>query len=158
MDKLLIRIEGMMKVIAAAGLMAMALVTGFDIIGRTGWNTPIYGSEEMVSILAVLVMGLSLPYAHTQGSHIGVEVLFRRLPAKARRITKLITEAASCALFAVVAWRLVVYGLDQNTAGVVTMNLALPFAYPIMALGICFGVFSLFLLLDTVKTLFAARG
>jgi TRAP-type transport system small permease protein len=152
MDKLLNRIEGIMKVLAASGLMAMALVTGYDILGRALWNTPLFGAEEIVSILAVLVVGFSLPYAHSQGSHIGVEVLFRRFPAKVRRITKLITEASACALFAVVAWRMVVYGLDQRTAGVVTLNLALPASYPIFVLAFCFSIFSIFLLRETLKT------
>jgi TRAP-type transport system small permease protein len=158
MGTLLRWIEGTMKVLAAAGLMAMALITGYDILGRAVWNQPLFGSEEMVSILAVLVIGLSLPYAHTQGSHIGVEVLFRRLRPGWRRGLTLITQSAGAALFAVVSWRTLVYGLDQWEAGVVTMNLALHTAYPIVALSFCFLVFSIFLVASALKTLTGERA
>jgi TRAP-type transport system small permease protein len=158
MNKLLSRIETIMKVLAAACLMTMALVTGFDILGRAGWNQPLYGSEEMVAILAVLVIGLSLPYAHTQGSHIGVEVLYRRMPVKVRRTLKLLTEMAACVLFAVVSWRMFRFAADQEAAGVVTLNLALPAAYPILALAICFSIFTVVLLFQTLTTFRSLRG
>ena len=139
-----------MKIMAAASLMGMALLTGADILGRGVWNAPIYGSEELVSILAVLVVGFSLPYAHCQGSHIGVEVVVRRFQRLTRKIIKLLTDLISLGLFGVVAWRLFLYGKTLEKAGEVSLNLELPTYYVIFALGAGFVAFSLFLLRDVI--------
>ena len=142
----LARLETAMKVAAAFCLMAMAVVTGVDVVGRGALNTPLYGSEEIVSILAVLALGFALPYAHSQGSHIGVEVVYQRLPRRARQVLRLVTDTAAAVLFAVVAWRMVLYGMSMRESGTVSMNLGLPVYWVVWALGLCFAVFALRLL------------
>lgn len=149
------RLGSGMKVVAACCLMGMAVVTGIDVIGRGVLNTPLYGSEEIVSILAVLVAGFALPYAHAQGSHIGVEILVRRFGRKVRQRIKLITDLTAFGFFAVVSWRMVLYGLGLKKSGTVSMNLALPTYYVIFALAAGFAVYALFLLRDVLRI---ARG
>ncbi len=147
------RLEWGMKVVAAACLLGMALVTGADVVGRAALNLPLFGSEEIVSVLAVLVVGFSLPYAHSQGSHIGVEVVYQRLGWKSRRLVKLITALASSGLFAVVAWQMFRLGTSMRASGLVSMNLALPFYWVVYALAFGFSVFSLWLLRDALHAL-----
>lgn len=137
--------DRVMRVGAAVALFAMALITGADVVGRAAYNTPLFGSEEMVSILAVLTIGLSLPYALRQNAHIGVEVVFRRFSKKTRVALYALTNAASAALFAVVAWRMALYGLTMRKVGVVSMNLGWQTYWVLFVLAGCFGVFALFL-------------
>ncbi|MFW5837279.1 MAG: TRAP transporter small permease [Desulfovibrionaceae bacterium] len=132
-----------MKVLAAVCLFGMAVVTGIDVMGRGAMNAPLFGSEEMVSILAVLAVGFSLPYAHSQGSHIGVEVLYQRLPRRARQWLMLATDLAAAGLFGVVAWQMIDYGFSMRASGMVSMNLALPVYWVVWALGFCLAVFAL---------------
>lgn len=155
--RLLSRLEGGMKVAAAACLMGMAVVTGLDVAGRAAMNTPLYGSEEITSILAALALGFSLPYAHGQGSHIGVEVVYQRLGRRARRALDVCTRFVSAALFGVAAWQLWTYGLDKRQVGQVSMNLGLPTYYVLFALAACFAVFALFLLRDALRPLGRGR-
>ncbi|MFW5721994.1 MAG: TRAP transporter small permease [Desulfohalobiaceae bacterium] len=152
------RLEWGMKVVAAACLMGMALVTGADVVGRAALDIPLFGSEEIVSILAVLVVGFSLPYAHSQGSHIGVEVVFQRLGRRSRRVVRLITGLASSGLFAVVAWQMVRLGTSMRASGLVSMNLALPSYWVVYALAFGFSVFSLWLLFDALHVLRGGGG
>lgn len=140
---LLTRLETVMKVLAAACLMGMALMTGADVFGRAAFNSPIFGSEEIVTILATLAIGLSLPYAHTQQVHIGVEIVTRRLSRRTRKIIKLVTDFAALCLFALVAWRMYLYAGTLERSGVVSMNLELPEYLVVYALSFGFGAFAL---------------
>lgn len=146
------RIESVMKVIAAICLVSMALITGVDVLGRGVFNTPLFGTEEIVTILAVLVVGFSLPYAHSQGSHIGVEVFYSKLGTTSRRVLTFCTNLASGTLFGVVAWRMWLYGQSLERSGEVSMNLELPTYHVVYVLAFCFLVFSLCLLRGALNT------
>ncbi|MGE4298466.1 MAG: TRAP transporter small permease [Desulfovibrionaceae bacterium] len=145
-------VERAMKMAAAACVMGMALLTGADVVSRGVWNAPIMGTEELVSLLAVLAMGLSMPYAHAQGSNVGVEVLYRRFRRPVRRRITRCTDAAGAALFGLTAWRLAVYAATLADSGEVSMNLELPAYRIVYALAGCFAVLALFLALDMAKS------
>jgi len=146
-----------MQRVAAACLMAMAVLTGVDVVGRAGFNTPLFGTEEMVALLGVMVIGLALPYTHSQGSHIGVEIVVSRLPRRIRRRLSLVTGTLSTVLFAVVAWRMAVYGWTRQQSGVVSMNLELPEHLVVYALAGCFLVFAARMGLDVLRQVLEGR-
>ena len=72
-------------------------------------------------VLVVLVIGFSLPYAHKQGSHIGVEILVRRFSRRARKVIRAVTDLAAAVLFGLVTWRLVLYGQTLRRSGEVSI-------------------------------------
>lgn len=148
---LLARLETVMKVLAACCLMGMALLTGADVFGRGVFNTPIFGSEEIVTILATLAVGFSLPYAHSQRVHIGVEILVRRLSRAKRVAIGLLTNLTAAGLFALVCWRMVDYAGTLKRAGTVSMNLELPEYCVVYALGFGFLVFALNIAGDLIR-------
>lgn len=150
-SRLLDKIEIAMRVVACCCLMGMALLTGADVFGRAAWNTPIFGSEELTTIMATLAVALALPYAHAQGVHIGVEVVVSRLRRRTREVMKLLTDIAATALFGITAWRMAVYGATMRDSGVVSMNLELPSYYVVFALGFGFLMFTLFLARDVLR-------
>ncbi|MFH1915032.1 MAG: TRAP transporter small permease [Pseudomonadota bacterium] len=147
------RMEWAMRAIAAICLFSMALLTGTDVLMRGVWNTPIFGCEEIVSILGIVVVGFALPYAHQQKSHIGVEIFVRRLPRRTRRAVKLITTTATLTLVSLVAWRMYLYARTQSQSGEVSMNLELPDYLIIYVLAFGFLVYALFLARDIARLL-----
>lgn len=150
-SRLLDRIEIAMRAVACCCLMGMALLTGADVLGRGVWNTPIFGSEELTTIMATLAVALALPYAHAQNVHVGVEVVVSRLTRHARDAVKLVTDLAAAALFGLTAWRMAVYGATMRDSGVVSMNLELPTYLVVFALGFGFLMFTLFLARDVLR-------
>ena len=143
--------EEAMRKIAAACLMGMALMTGADVLLRGVMNTPIFGCEEIVTILGIVVVGFALPYAHYQKSHIGVEILVRRLPRRIRRGLGLATNAATLFLIAIITWRMFLYAASQAETGKVSMNLELPDYMVIYVLAFGFLVYTLCLAADIIK-------
>jgi len=145
--------ERIMRVVAAACLVGMAAMTGADVFLRGAFNTPIFGCEEIVAILGVVAVGFALPYAHYQKSHIGVEILVRRLPKRVRDTVGLITNLATLILVSVITWRMFLYAGTLATSGEVSMNLELPEYYVVYVLSFGFFVYALCLLADVVKYL-----
>lgn len=145
---LLDRVGTAMKSLGALCLVSMAAVTGLDVAGRGLFNHPLFGSEEIVTILAVLAVACALPAAHTDRSHIGVELLMRRFPRRVRMIVRLCTDCTALCLFSLVTWRMWLYGDTQQASGRVSMNLELPEYFVIYALSLGFLVFTLMIARD----------
>jgi len=145
--------EKCMRVIAATCLAGMAAMTGADVFLRGAFNTPVFGCEEIVSILGVIAVGFALPYTHYQKSHIGVEILVRRFSRRTRNAFKLATRTATLALIGIITWRMYVYAGSLAESGEVSMNLELPEYLVVYALSFGFLVYSICLVVD-IATLF----
>lgn len=148
--------ERWMRVAGSFALLSMVLVTVADIAGRLR-RSPIFGSEEIVTFLAVLVLGLSLPYTQTHRSHIGVEVFIQRLSTRMRRILKAFREVLSILFFALVTIMMASYARDKSLSGEVSINLGLPEYVLIYILAGCFAVTTLSMCVDLMRFLRGAR-
>jgi len=138
--------QRLMKGVASVCLMGMALMTCADVILRATINKPIFGSEEIVSIFAVLAIGFALPYAHKKDSHVGVEIVVRLLSKRSQERIRLVTNALSLLLFLLLSWQMFVYAQVMQHSGEVSMNLELPTYYFVYALSFCLLIVSLYLL------------
>ncbi len=139
-----------MRVAGCACLLGMALMTVADISGRLG-KSPIFGSEEIVSFLAVLALGLSLPYAHTYRSHIGVEVFVQLLSTRVRQRLKLFREILSVAFVSLDTVMMALSAHDRQVSGEVSMNLGVPEYLLIYVLAGCFAVTTLTMLVELIR-------
>jgi len=140
-----------MKAIAAVCLMGMCLMTCADVILRSTLNRPIFGSEEIVSIFAVLAIGFALPYSHKKDSHVGVEILVRLLSKKTQNILRFFTNLLSLSIFALITWKMFVYAQTMQRSGMLSMNLELPMYCFVYALSFCLLILSLCILHDVLK-------
>lgn len=127
-------------------LMGMALMTCADVILRATINRPIFGSEEIVSIFAVLAIGFALPYAHKKDSHVGVEIVVRLLSKKSQEIIRLLTNSFSFLLFVLLSYHMFGYAKVLRASGEVSMNLELPTYCFVYALSFCLLIVSLYIL------------
>jgi TRAP-type C4-dicarboxylate transport system permease small subunit len=155
MRKFLRFVDGMQKAMKAVGafcLLFMALVTGADIFGRAAFNSPIFGSEEIVSLLAVTAVALALPYAHVMQSHISVEIFIRRFSRRTRGVIHFIVNSVLLAFFSVVFWKLADYALATRASEVVTMNLEIPKYLVVSILAFGFLAFALTILAELMST------
>ncbi|MBF0201084.1 MAG: TRAP transporter small permease [Desulfamplus sp.] len=144
-------LQDKMKMLAAASLMGMSLMTCSDVFLRAAFNKPIFGTEEIVSIFAILSVALALPYCHKKDVHFGVEIFVKLLPRKVAGIIRLITDICSLTLILMISWSMIRYAGTMSRSGVVSMNLELPMYYFIYVMGFCFVVFSLMILKDIVQ-------
>ena len=141
-----------MKIIGAACLVGMTLLTCVDVIGRA-FGHPIFGSVEIVGFMATLAVVMAMPYTHHVRGHIGVELLVRLFSEKTRTIIDICTGTVSLILFGVVTWRMTVYAHTMHKSGEVSMNLELPEHYIIYVTALCILVFTLIILKDIIDNI-----
>jgi len=140
-SKVLGKFSGLLKIIGAAALTGMMLLTVVDVVGRF-FRHPIFGSVELVGFLATIVVAAALPYTYKVEGHVGVEILVRLLSKKTQLIIDLFTRTLSFILFSLVTWQMFLYAKDIHQTGEVSMNLEFPIYYIIYLLAVGLLVFS----------------
>lgn len=144
------KLQDYMKMVAAFFVVGMAAVTCSDVGLRVMFNSPIFGSEEIVSICSLLVMGFALPYSHKKNAHIGVKMLMRLFSKKTQSVVKVATNTLAVLLMSVISWRMVIFAGSMAKSGERSMNLQLPMYYFAYILGGGFIVFTIFILKDVI--------
>lgn len=145
--------QRLMRALASVCLLGMAVITCTDVILRSTINRPIFGSEEIVSIFAIMTIGLALPYAHRKNAHVGVEFFFRMLTSRNRKRIKLCTDLVSFFIFLVLGWQMCAYGLDTQNSGALSMNLELPMYWFVYVLSFCLFIVAFCMLQDILLSL-----
>jgi len=146
-----------MKIIGAACLVGMMLLTCVDVVGRA-FGHPIFGSVEIVGFMATLAVVMAMPYTHQVQGHIGVEILVRLFSERTRTIIDICTGIISLMLFAVVTWRMTVYANTMKASGEVSMNLELPEHVVIYMTAFCMLTFTLIILRDILDNIRKLRS
>ena len=147
--KIILWILDKMKIIGAACLVGMMLLTCVDVVGRA-FGYPIFGSVEIVGFMATLAVVMAMPYTHQVQGHIGVEIVVRLFSEKTQTIIDICTGIASLMLFAVITWRMTVYANTMKASGEVSMNLELPEHVVIYVTAVCLLIFTLIILQDLI--------
>ena len=141
-----------MKIIGAACLVGMMLLTCVDVVGRA-FGHPIFGSVEIVGYMAILSVVMAMPYTHQVQGHIGVEIIVRLFSEKTQTIIDICTSIISLVLFAIITWRMTVYANTMKKSGEVSMNLELPEHLVIYVTALCLLTFTLIILRDILNNI-----
>ncbi len=129
-----------MRAISGVMLVAMMIVTCLDVAGNA-FGHPMLGSEEIVSLMAALLIAFMLPAAHQERAHIGVDLLYTRFSPNVKRINDGILCIIRIGFFLLVSWECVKYGLQLKEIGQVSATLELPTYYILYAIALgCFGL------------------
>ena len=120
---------------AAAGaagvvLILLMLLTTADVVGRYFFNSPINGVFDLTHFAVSIITYLGLAYCGWRGAHVGIELLYDRLPTVARRVLNRATNLAGCTLFGLISWRTAVQSIDVREMGEASQMLEVPL-YPL---------------------------
>jgi TRAP-type C4-dicarboxylate transport system permease small subunit len=139
-----------LNVIAGISLTFLMLLTIADVALRF-FKMPIPGTYEMVAYSGAIVIGFSLPLTSWLRGHIFVDFLVLNFSKKVQNIFNLTTRCVVIALFLLLGWNLMKYGVDLFRSGEVTPTLRLPF-YPIAyGVGLCCFMECLVMVCDIYK-------
>jgi TRAP-type C4-dicarboxylate transport system permease small subunit len=143
-------ISGKLKLIGAACLVAMTLLTCVDVVGRF-IRHPVFGAIEIVAYMGALAVSTTLAFTHDTNGHIGVEILVSRFSKKTRAVIDIVTGLMSFVFFSLVTWQMFEYSVSMKRSGEVSMSLGFP-QYPVIfVVAVCFVVFSVFILKNIVN-------
>ncbi len=125
LSKALDNFSGLLKLLGAAALTGLMLLTVVDVIGRY-FKHPIFGSVELAGFCAVIIVAAALPYTYKLEGHVGVEIMMRMFPKKIQLIMDICTRVLTLVLFVLISWQMVRYAGHMRESGEVSMNLEFP--------------------------------
>ncbi|TCT04556.1 TRAP-type C4-dicarboxylate transport system permease small subunit [Tepidamorphus gemmatus] len=122
-DGIIARIESVML---AVGVLLMAGNTIANVVGRFVFMKSIYFSEELNSILIVLITFAGISYAARHGRHIRMSAIFDNLPVPARRATMVLIAFVTAIFMFGLCWYAASYVMTLAGRGRVLPALQIP--------------------------------
>ena len=148
MRQTFLRIERFTSGLAMAGACLMLVVAStlgmFQIITRFVLEQPAEWSEILIRLALIWMVFLGIPLAFRQGAMVSVDVVYRTVPPRLRRVLDWVVAGASLVLVGVIlwwGWDYAVRGRVQSMAGLESISmfwgyLALPVGALFCILGI----------------------
>ena len=124
------RISKFFLALGMGWVIAMMLLTPFDVAGRYLFSKPIPGGIEMSEFMLAIFGILGMAYTHQSGGNVKVTMLTSALPPNLARLTEILTSLLSFQIIAMLAWYGVVSGIEEFHAGTTTDTLGIPI-YPL---------------------------
>jgi len=143
--------------IAAAAVFVMMALTVVDVFLRYFFRKPIPGTYEIVALLGAVAASFAMAHTLTARGHVAVSLIVQLFSKRLQGTIESLISVFGFVLFGLIAWQSVLYGMDCQRSGEVSLTLQLPF-YPIIygvALGA--GVVCLVLLVDLVDAIAKLR-
>lgn len=144
------RISRWMNAISGAALVFMILLTVADVFLRT-FSRAVVGTFELVSFSGAVVIAFSLPFTSWMKGHIYVDFLLVKLSQRTRTVLNIFTRCLGIGIFLIIAWNIMILGMDLHKAGEVSATLHVPFYIVVYGVGICFFVQCLVLLCNIFR-------
>lgn len=138
--------------LAAIAVLVMMLLTCADVVLRF-FRHPIPGTYEIVGLMGTVAVSFALAHTTAQKGHIMVEFLTRRMPDKAQLIITAAGELFSAILFGIIARQSIIYALDLQRTGEVSLTVAIPIHPFVFSIAIGCLLACLVLLADLYKSL-----
>jgi TRAP-type C4-dicarboxylate transport system permease small subunit len=110
----------------AAGVLLMAANTIANVVGRFVFRSSIYFTEELNSILIVLITFAGISYAARHGRHIRMSAIFDALPVPVRRVMMIIIAAVTSVFMFGLCWYAIGYIVTLAGQGRVLPALGIP--------------------------------
>jgi TRAP-type C4-dicarboxylate transport system permease small subunit len=109
----------------AIALLAIALITVADIIGRQ-FGHPVPGAYDLVRLLGAAAIAAALPLSKAAKAHIAIEYFFQKLRRPGRVLLDTLCRLLLLALFLYLAWEFARQGEIFRQSGETTVTLHLP--------------------------------
>jgi len=139
--------------VGAVALLTMMVITCVDVMGAKIFLLPVLGSIDIVMLAQLVAISFGTGSALLLGRHVTVEFLVMYLPQRLQAAVEVVVNLLGILLFAIITWRLILYGHYMQTGGEVSPTARIPL-YP-FAYGIAFACIPVCLtfLLETAKSL-----
>ena len=122
---------------AVLGLLVLAMM--YSVIGRRFFGAPLPGSSDIIEMSLLVMTATVLGAEHMGHEKMTVDVIVRRLPARAQRVIAPIIYLIAIVILCIALWQVIVWGMKVQARGETTPGTLelpkYPFAY-LMAIGV----------------------
>lgn len=135
MRKLFSSVDRVIEALVIAIFVAMVVVGSMQVFNRYVLNRSLSWSEEFQKFTHIWLVYLAIPIGYRRGSHIGMDILRRRLPEKLQTLFEILTNLLWLLLAAVVVYYTLVVmevARRQTSPG---MGIRMDYAYLGLVIG-----------------------
>lgn len=137
---------GVIAGILLVGLMTLIVV---NIVLRQV-ASPFGGTAELVGYLSALCAGFSLLYSQKRKSHIAIDIITGHMAKRPRAALTAVMNLIAVVVFGMATWQIAARAMDMQSKGILSDTLQIVY-YPFLwVIAVCFGLFTLRILLDVV--------
>lgn len=134
---------------------ALVLLTGLaagNMLFRVVY-VPIPGSYELIGFLGALAVAFALAFTQIRGGHIIVNIVSDHFSARVNRVLDQINYAVNTIFFGLITWQIFKWSLKIWRSGEVSETLRIVYHPFIAAVALGFGVLSLTLFLQFLRSM-----
>jgi TRAP-type C4-dicarboxylate transport system permease small subunit len=143
------------QVIAGVAFGFLCLSVGVQVASRYLFNVSFAWAEELPLFLFLWVCFIAAAAAYRQNSHLGVTLLFDRLPAGFRKVARYLELLITLAFFCVVFY----YELDvANSIGSSFVVLKFPKYFYFIGIPVAAAIFIIFIIEKIIEQIIADRS
>jgi len=136
--------------VAGVSIVAMMLITCTDVVLRF-LRMPIPGTYELVCFLGAVAVAFAMAHTSLLKGHVAVSVVVELFSQRIQGFIESVTSLLGLILFAMIAWRSILYANDLRATGEVSMTLQLPFYPFVYGIGLSAAAVCLVLLADLLE-------
>lgn len=107
-------------------LLALAVITFIDVVGRNLLAMPLTGSFDIISYMMAVLVFAAAPAVTRSRSHVVVDLLDPFCPTWLARARSAAIELLSAGILFLIAWRLALYGIEAYAFDRVSPDIYLP--------------------------------
>ena len=111
---------------AKCSLFFMIFIPSFDVLLRVVFGKGILGAEELVSLMQVIIVFFALAYTAAQKGHIGVDLVYDRLPKWVQPVINGTISFICTVLCLLTAWQTFKHGKEIWGSSLTTVVLKIP--------------------------------
>lgn len=139
-----------LSILAAA---VMMLLIAADVFMRRAFNSPIFGSYDIIKVLLVIIVFCAVAYVMRHRGHVVVDSVTRLYPHRFKRATTAISQFLSLVILALICWQTFNYGMAMLRVGEGLVLLRIPMSPFVFIVAFGYAIFSLVVLVQFVLTL-----
>jgi TRAP-type C4-dicarboxylate transport system permease small subunit len=132
-----------LALVAGLALVSISVLTVISVAMRAGLNRPLRGDIEIVELLAAVAVFGFFPYCQSRYANLRVRLFTDHLGARTQTLLRVLEIATYAVVMGVIAWRMILGGLDVYGTGEVSMMIELPrwWGYAFGSLFVSFAAF-----------------
>ena len=133
-------------------------LTCLDVFLRYFFRKPIPGTYEIVSFLGSVAASFAMAHTLAEKGHVAVSLIVQLFPKRVQGLIEVTISIFGIILFGLIAWQSIVYGLDCQRTGEVSLTLQFPFYPFIYGVSLGAGTVCLVLLIELTDAIAKVRN
>ena len=105
LSRLLEQLAFLVLLVGGFGMLLSMFLGTADVIGTQGFGQPVPGAREITESTMVLIVFGALAYGQIRRSHIRVELLYTRLPARGKAALYILADLCGLLFFGLLLWQ-----------------------------------------------------